>query len=186
MRIEIISGSPRTNSITHRVALHLEQAIRERGHSEVGIIDMRETQFPEIESVFISPDKAPAALQPVVKRVFDADAFILLTPEYNGTYSATLKNFIDHFPKQHRKVFGIATASTGAMGGIRSALQLQELTYALLGIGSPYMLVTPFVDKKFDAQGNLLDENFQKAIDLFLNEFLWLTATVVEQKVITE
>jgi NAD(P)H-dependent FMN reductase len=107
----------------------------------------------------------------------------LLTPEYNGSYSAPLKNLLDHFPKQHHKVFAIATASTGMLGGVRAALQLQELIFALFGIGSPYMLVTPQVDKKFDENGNLLDANFQKSIDIFIREFVWLAEKIVDESV---
>ena len=36
------------------------------------------------------------------------------------------------------------------------------------------MLITPAIDKKFDADGVLLDPPFAKSVDLFLNEFLWL------------
>jgi hypothetical protein len=62
-------------------------------------------------------------------------------------------------------------------------LQLQELIYALFGIGSPYMLVTPQVDKKFDEEGNLLDNNFQKSIDNFIKEFTWLAEKIVDESV---
>lgn len=110
--------------------------------------------------------------------MFDADAFILISPEYNGSYAASLKNLFDHFPKQSHKPFGIVTASTGAMGGIRASQQMQLLINALFGIACPYMLITPQADKKFDKQGNLLDESFQKNIDLFVKEFLWLTETL--------
>jgi NAD(P)H-dependent FMN reductase len=115
--------------------------------------------------------------------MFEADAFILVTPEYNGSYSPAMKNMLDHFPKQHHKAFGIVTASPGAMGGMRAAMQLQQLVFAFFGIGSPYMLVVPGVDKKFDIEGNLLDEGFKKSVDLFLKEFIWLSEKVVEEKV---
>jgi NAD(P)H-dependent FMN reductase len=32
-------------------------------------------------------------LKPLAKRIFEADAFILATPEYNGSYSPAMKNF---------------------------------------------------------------------------------------------
>ena len=66
---------------------------------------------------------------------------------------------------------------------MRAALQLQELVYALFGIGSPYMLVTPHVEKKFDAAGNLIDEQFKKAVEIFIKEFLWLSEKLVEESV---
>jgi chromate reductase, NAD(P)H dehydrogenase (quinone) len=183
MRIEIISGSPRGNSITNRVALHLKNQIREKTDHEVDIIDVRENELPLLQAVFTSVESTPEPYKEVTERMLNANAFILLTPEYNGSYSAPLKNLLDHFPKQHHKVFAIATASTGMLGGIRAALQLQELIYALFGIGSPYMLVTPQVDKKFDEEGNLLDPNFKKSIDIFINEFIWLAEKIVDEKV---
>lgn len=183
MRIEIISGSPRGNSITNRVALHLKKLMQERTDHEIDIIDVRENELPLLQSIFTSVESAPDPYKEITERMLKADAFILLTPEYNGSYSAPLKNLLDHFPKQHHKVFAIATASTGMLGGIRAAMQLQELVYALFGIGSPYMLVTPQVDKKFDEDGNLLDANFQKSIDIFINEFTWLAEKIVGEPV---
>ena len=66
---------------------------------------------------------------------------------------------------------------------MRASQQLLLLVPALFGIASPYMLVTPFVDKKFTAEGELLDENFMKMVDPFLNEFLWLAETIKPESV---
>ncbi|RYY85646.1 MAG: NADPH-dependent oxidoreductase [Chitinophagaceae bacterium] len=183
MKIEIISGSPRQNSITQRVALHLKTAFDAQGVHEVGIINLKDTVFPILDAVFTTPESAPEALRPVARRMFAAEAFIIVTPEYNGSYSPAMQNLFDHFPKQHHKPFGLVTASPGALGGIRAAMQLQQFVMALFGIPSPYMLVTPQVDKKFDTEGNLLDPAFAKSVDLFLKEFLWLAEKVVEEKV---
>jgi NAD(P)H-dependent FMN reductase len=91
-----------------------------------------------------------------------------------------MQNMFDHFPKRHHKTFGLVTASPGGLGGIRAAMQLQQFVLALFGIPSPYMLVTPQVDKKFDAEGNLLDPAFMKNVDIFINEFMWLAERVAE------
>jgi NAD(P)H-dependent FMN reductase len=106
--------------------------------------------------------------------MFAADAFIIVTPEYNGSYTPPMKNLFDHFPKQMHKTFGLVTASPGAMGGMRASQQLLLLVSALFGIPSPYMLITPAVDKKFDAEGNLVDETFTNSINTFVSQFLWL------------
>ncbi len=183
MRIEIISGSPRTNSVTRRVALHLRDWINQNSDHEASIIDMKDWNIPPVQSVWVAPDKAPVEFQPLAERIFNADAYILVTPEYNGSYSPALKNFLDHFPKRHRKPFGIVTASPGAMGGMRASQQLLLLVPALFGITSPYMLITPAVDKKFSAEGELLDENFGNSVHTFITEFLWLAEKVVDEKV---
>lgn len=182
MRIEIISGSPRAASGTHRVALHLQRAFEATGN-ETGLIDVRETDLPLLQKVFMSVDDAPASFKNLSQRMFAADAFIIVTPEYNGSYSPAMQNLFDHFPKQHHKPFGLVTAAPGALGGIRAAMQLQQFVLALFGIPSPYMLVTPQVDKKFDVDGSLLEASFQKSIDVFINEYLWLAEKLVEEKV---
>ena len=184
MRIEIISGSPRQQSLTHRLALALEKAFKATTEHEIGLIDLREHDLPAMQAVFASIEYTPEPYKKISEKIFNADAFVLVTPEYNGSYSPAMKNLLDHFPKQYHKVFGIATASPGAMGGMRAAMQLQQLIFGLFGIGSPHMLVVPGVDKKFNEKGELLDLSFEKNINTFINEFLWLAEKVVEEKVV--
>lgn len=181
MNIEILSGSPRHGSLSHRVALHLRQQLTERAPlHNTGLISMQDTIYPFIQSVWQTKEHIPADKQESAYRVFDADAFILVSPEYNGGYSPALKNFLDHFPKQSRKTFAVATSSPGALGGMRSAQALLHLVPALQGIVSPTLLITPAVEKKFDEGGQLLDESFAKNIGAFLNDFLWLAERVHE------
>ena len=182
MKIEIISGSPRLNSVTRRVALNLKKWLDNNSDHETDIIDMKDWNLPPVQSVFVSVDRTPDEFKPLAERIFKADAFILVTPEYNGSYSPPMKNLLDHFPKQHHKPFGIATASPGAMGGIRASQQLLQLVPALFGIASPYLLIVPSVDKKFDEAGNLIDPAFEKSIHNFIAEFLWLSENIVKVK----
>lgn len=178
MNIEIISGSPRKESVTTRVASFLQKTLSANTSHSVGLLDVRDYHFPHLQEVFRTVDKTPEDLKPLAKRMFDADAFILVTPEFNGSYTPALKNLLDHFPKQTRKSFGIVTASTGPMGGMRATQQMQLLINALFGIASPHMLVVPFVDKKFNAEGELIDETFADNVNVFLREFLWLSESL--------
>jgi NAD(P)H-dependent FMN reductase len=185
MKIEIIAGSPRKTSITLRVALHLQQYLTEHTSHEIGLINTREWNLPPLESVFSSVENTPEKWKALSERMFAADAFILLSPEYNGSYSPALKNLLDHYPKQHHKPFAIATASPGALGGIRAAQQMQLLVIALFGIGSPYMLIVPQVDKKFDAKGNLVDQTFLNSVHNFVSEFLWMAERLTVEAVVS-
>lgn len=181
MNIEIISGSPRTASVTNRLAIFLEKELKAKSTHNIGLIDVREWNLGLLNNVFTSIEKTPEAFKPLAERMFAADAFVIVTPEYNGSYSPALQNLLDHFPKQSRKTFAIATASTGGLGGARSSQQALLLVPALFGITSPYLLITPFVDKKFSEDGSLVDENFQKAVDTFVNEFLWLAESICKK-----
>jgi NAD(P)H-dependent FMN reductase len=182
MNIEIISGSPRKGSVTHRVALFLQKYMSEKTEHNVNLIDVRDWAFPLLQQeVFSSVERTPEELKPLAKRMFEANGFIMVSPEYNGSYTPALKNLFDHFPKQMHKTFGIVTASPGMMGGMRATQQMQLLINALFGIGSPHMLVTPTVDKKFDEAGNLIDPSFQKNVDVFVGEFLWLAEALAPE-----
>ncbi|MHA8097988.1 NADPH-dependent FMN reductase [Aquirufa aurantiipilula] len=173
-RILVITGSPRKESNSARIALHLYNRIKQDGEYEVDLLDVREYHLPQFESVFKTVNTTPEAYKSLAEKFFAADAYIIVTPEYNGSYTSTLQNLFDHFPRQQRKVYGVVTATNGSLGGMRASQQLLLFIIALFGIVSPYMLVTPYVDKKFDAQGVLLDETFQAKIDFFLDQFNWL------------
>jgi NAD(P)H-dependent FMN reductase len=175
MNIEIVSGSPRAASVTIRVAKFLQQYIQEKyTETNVGLIDVREWQLNNLENVFNSVENTPEALKPLSERMFAANVFIIVSPEYNGTFTSNIKNLFDHYPKQARKVFGLCTASTGALGGARSTQSLLLLVPALFGIASPYLLVVPTIDKKFDEQNQLVDASFEKSIHTFVSELMWL------------
>lgn len=182
MKIEIISGSPRENSTSLRVALFLRNWFKENTKHEAGLIDLRKDGLPPIQKVFNSVDNTPEPYKALSEKIFSADAFILVSPEYNGSYSPAMKNLLDHYPKQHHKAFGIVAASPGAMGGIRASQQMQLLVNALFGVASPYMLIVPAVDKKFDEEGNLLDESFQLTVRNFVTEYLWLAENLADNK----
>lgn len=174
MNIEIIAGSPRNPSLNLRVAKHIYQKLQTTTKHQIGLIEMNKTNLPFIQNVWSSPSDAPETFRNLAERMFAADAFIISSPEYNGAYSPAMKNLFDHFPKQNKKPFGIITSSPGAMGGIRASQQILQLVPALFGIASPNLLIVPQVDKKFDEEGNLMTPEFQKNINDFCTEFIWL------------
>ena len=174
MNIEIIAGSTRDESLSIRVAKHLQHNLNSTTAHNVGLIAMSEIDLPFVEKVFTSANDAPEKIKPFAQRMFDADAFIICTPEYNGSYTPALKNFFDHFPKQSRKTFGLVTASPGMMGGMRAAQQLLQMVPGFFGIASPMMLIVPDVTGKFEENGTLKVPGFQKNVDTFVTEFLWL------------
>lgn len=174
MNIVVISGSPRQDSVTNRVALFLERLLKEKTTHQIDLIDVRNWDLGLLQNVFPSVEQTPDPFKPLSEKIFAADAFILVTPEYNGSYSPALQNLMDHYPKQSHKAFGLVTASPGAMGGMRASQQLLLLVPALFGVACPNMLIIPQIDKKFDVEGNLTDASFQQSVDVFIKEFLWL------------
>jgi len=174
MRIEIISGSPREASITKRVAIFLLKHLQQHSQHQIGLIDARQWALPPLQDIFNSVEETPEAFRPLSEKIFNANAFVLVTPEYNGSYTPALKNILDYYPKQSHKAFGIVTASNGMSGGLRATQQMQLLINAIFGIACPQMLVVGQVEKRFNPEGELIDPTFQRQIDLFTKEFIWL------------
>lgn len=175
MNITIIAGSPRTESVTKRIALHLQSKLKEKDEVNIHFLDISEIPALTFRTTWNVIEKVPLELHDKWKMMQNADAFILVTPEYNGSYAPSMKNWLDHFPKDtyYRKTMGIVTGSTGAMGGMRATQQMQQLICALFGIPCPHMLIVPFMDKKIDEMGGLLDPPFEGMVNRFVTEFLW-------------
>ncbi|MFM8489801.1 MAG: NADPH-dependent FMN reductase [Bacteroidota bacterium] len=183
MHITILSSSTRIDRLSHRVALALEKAISERGHT-ARILDLATYKFPIMEEVLHRHPEPPAGLSDFSEAIRESDALIFLSPEYNGSYTSALKNAVDYLKENEfdRKAIGVVSVTSGPMGGMRGAISMQQLVLGVSGFALPQMLLVPQVSQKFDEQGNLLDPSFQSKTDFFLNNFIWLAEAVSEKK----
>ena len=184
MKIAIISASTRTGRQSHKVALGLELALTKFDNISTELIDLKAVNLPVFEEVMDKAVVKQEEIKTLHEQLNTADAFVFVTPEYNGNYSSALQNMVDHYPKSTfaKKAVGIVTVTTGALGGMRAALHLQQFILAFWGIPSPQMLLVPTVQNKFDETGNILDENFTKSIHSFLNDFTWLAKALKDAK----
>ena len=93
--IAIISASIRNGRKSHRVALYFQKYLEENKLATVEILDLNEYKFPLFEER-LNYLKSPAAdVIDFADKVRSADGIIIVTPEYNGGYPASLKNVID-------------------------------------------------------------------------------------------
>ena len=184
MHIAIISSSTRLNRQSHRVALGLASFIEQAGQHSVEILDLAAYQFPMLEEVLHRHPAAPQGLREFSEEVRRADAFLFVSPEYNGSYTAALKNAVDYLKEGEfsQKVVGVVSVTTGALGGIRAALAMQQLVLGISAYAIPQMLPVGHVTQRFDENGQLLEPAFEKNIQAFLNSFLWLSEAVTEKK----
>ncbi len=184
MNLTIVSASTRIGRQSHRVALGLEKYLRKYTNLRITIADLAEYQLPLFEEVIHRHPEPALAIVELGKILSRSDAFLLVTPEYNGTYTPALKNMVDTYNKTEfaKKAIGIVTVTSGGLGGMRAAMQMQQLIPALFAFTAPHMLLVPHLAQKFDEDGNLLDENFLKSLDNFSKEFLWLAEAVHEKK----
>jgi NAD(P)H-dependent FMN reductase len=109
-----------------------------------------------------------------METLIGSDGIIFLTPEYNGSFSSGLKNFIDVFAKQgfRGKPIGVATGSTGSMGGIRAAYQLQQVILSLFAYPQPQMLTVGDMQHRFDKTGKIIDDEFKPHFESYVNKYV--------------
>lgn len=184
MHISILSSSTRLNRQSHRVAVALQQFITSGGTHTAEVLDLADYHFPMLEEVLHRHPNPPEGLSDFAERVRRSDTHLFVSPEYNGSYTAALKNAVDYLKEQEfsRKVVGVVSVTSGSLGGIRAALSMQQLVLGIGGYPIPQMLTVGSVAQRFDEQGTLLDPIFEKNIRTFLGHFLWLAEAVTEKK----
>ncbi len=173
--IAIISSSVRIGRNSHRIALFFKKFIEEKNLANVEILDLNEYNFPIFnERLGFMKEPSPAIMD-FAEKIKNADGVIIVTPEYNGGYPASLKNAIDLlYPEWKRKPVAIATASNGPFGG---AQVNTSLVFSLWKIGVllvPAMYLGPRVQEAYDEQGNAIDkEATAKRAKTFIDELIW-------------
>jgi NAD(P)H-dependent FMN reductase len=174
-RIAIISSSIREKRNSHRVALYLRGFIEENRLADVEILDLKQYDFPlftERLRYQLSPSRG---MLDYAGKVKSADGIIIVVPEYNGGYPASLKNAIDLLTDEwRRKPVAISTASNGVFGGTQVITSLQFSLWKIKAWTVPAMFPVLKVEESFTAEGVPSDkEQTDKRADIFLRELLW-------------
>lgn len=113
----------------------------------------------------------PQAVSELKSKVRSADAILFVTPEYNYSVSGVLKNAIDWGSRPYGdsawegKPAAIMGASIGMMGTVRAQYHLRQMFVFLnmYALNRPEVMIPRAADK-FDAQGNLIDNDTRERI----------------------
>lgn len=116
----------------------------------------------------------PDAVQDMAEKIRQADALLIVTPEYNYSVPGVLKNALDwvsRLPKQpfFGKPGAIMGASPGKLGTARAQYHLRQVcvTLNIRLLNGPEIMIDR-ADKKFDKDGRLTDEDTRKYIGKLL------------------
>lgn len=173
--VAIIAASVRTGRKSNRVALYLKNYIEQAKLASVDVLDLQEFNFPVFnERLTYLQDLSPAVVE-FSERFKAAQGIIVVTPEYNGGYPASLKNVIDLLTGEwKRKPVAISTVSDGDFGGTQVITSLQFSLWKIKAWTVPAMFPVPRVHQSFNEQGIPADkEATDKRAASFLNELLW-------------
>ncbi|MDQ5954105.1 MAG: hypothetical protein QG583_32 [Patescibacteria group bacterium] len=180
IKLSIILGSVRIGRFGDKPAKMLKEIAENMSDFEVSFIDLKEENLPNFESA-VSPayitnqDYGNEKINSFANKIRMADAFVMISPEYNHGYSSAIKNAIDSiYIEWNKKPVGFL--SYGSAGGARAVEQLREVAVELqmapirngVHIMSPWNLV--------DETGNLkpgaLDE-YEKPMHNMLEQLIW-------------
>ena len=126
LKVGIITGSTRPNRKSFDVARWLLEIARKRNDAEYELVDIKEFELPLLDEPM--PPSMGKYQQPHTKRwaakIASLDAFVFVSPEYNHSIPAALKNAIDFlFAEWNHKAAGFV--SYGAVGGARAVEQMR-------------------------------------------------------------
>ncbi|HEY9373227.1 NAD(P)H-dependent oxidoreductase [Streptomyces sp.] len=176
LRLAVIQGSTREGRLGPVVANWLRGHAAVRPDMTVDLIDLAETPLPTVFPQLGQPpaDEADRALlRAVSPRIGAADAFVVVTPEYNHSYPASLKNAIDwHNREWHAKPVGFV-AYGGFSAGLRAVEHLRGVFAELHAVTVREAVGLQGVWGQFDAEGKAVDPAADAAAKSMLDQLAW-------------
>lgn len=140
MKLAIVVGATREGRVSDKVAKWVALEAKNLSDTEVKIVDLKEHPLPMFEEAMspqYNPSRSPAPeVKKFLDQLADANAVVLVSPEYNRSYSAVLKNALDHidFQLQNKPVMLVAHGSTG---GAQAVSHLRGVVPGLRAITTP-------------------------------------------------
>lgn len=166
LRLEVIIGSVRAGRFAPVVSEWFLRSARTDRRFDVGVIDLVDTAL-----------SADFAVTPEVEafraRLAAADAFVVVTAEYNHGYPAALKNAFDSAKVEWRaKPVGFVSYG-GLSGGLRATEQLRQVVAEVHMVSIRETVSFHQAKKKFGADGNTDDGAAIDAAERLLTQLAW-------------
>jgi len=181
--IPVIVGSVRRNRESIKVAAFALNCLKGSGCVNTEVLDLKEMALPIMEERLRFRNDPPDSVALFSSKIDQADAIVIVTPEYNGGYPGVLKNALDYLKNEYRrKPFGIITVSTAETGGILCLVTLRQIIVHLGGVPIPASLPVSRVQEALDSEGRPRDPKFGKRANVFFEELLWFTEAIAAQK----
>jgi chromate reductase len=173
MRVLGIAGSLRRGSYNRS----LLEAARQLAPDSMTIERFDLDAIPLYNADLDADGVRPAEVERLKKAVADADAVLIVSPEYNHSVPGVLQNAIDWASRPGMKSplagkpAGIMGASGGAIGSARGQQQLKLVLLSTLSLVLPHPgVVVGLAKEKFDASGSLTDQPTRQFVATYLKD----------------
>lgn len=171
IKIAIVPGSMRPGSNTVNAVRLIEKELKERPNVDINLIDISGIDFP-----FPGQKKESRELSEFKRILREADAVILATPEYHGSYSSLIKLSIENmdYPSLiSGKPVALVGVASGSIGAVKSIEALRGVCAHVGSIVLPGPVSIANADKVFDDRGECMDikiaERLIKLADNLIN-----------------
>lgn len=176
LKVLIFAASLRSESLNKKLA-GLAARVADRYGATVDVASMRDFDVPLYNGDLESADGIPAGAEELRDRLLDNDAFIIASPEYNGSMPGTLKNLLDWTSRFRPQPFDgrhglLLSASPSMAGGNRGLWALRVPLEHLGARVFPDMFSLATAHKAFDGDqiANAgLQERFENNVEAFLD-----------------
>jgi NAD(P)H-dependent FMN reductase len=174
--LQVILGSTRADRHGETVARWFADLARERPDFRTELLDLRDWPLPFFDQPRSpsSGHRAPEA-RAWAETIDRGDAYVIVTPEYNHSFPAVLKNAIDHlYHEWMRKPVGFVGYG-GADGGVRPIEQLRQVVIELQMAPIKEAVVIPRARSAFGPDGQPLEGAHERRAVRLLDELAWWT-----------
>jgi NAD(P)H-dependent FMN reductase len=122
LKVAVIVGSTRVGRVAPAVAAWFAGEARRHADVAVDLVDLADLRLPAAIGGEPGADSASLAA-----RLEEADAYVVVTPEYNHSFPGVLKDAIDHhYTQWQAKPVGFVSYG-GLAGGLRAVEQLRQV-----------------------------------------------------------
>ncbi|GLZ02457.1 FMN reductase [Actinoplanes sp. NBRC 103695] len=175
-------GTTRPTRAADRVAPWVASVADAHGGFDVEVLDLRDWPLPFFSEHFgtIGDMNDPSYSEPLVKawnsKIKDADAYLVVTGEYNHSIPGALKNAIDSVWASNafrNKPVAVVGYSAGVGGGIRAIEHLAQIVVETEAVPLRNTVVIPFVNDAFDDAGQPVSPMANAALEVVLDDLAW-------------
>ena len=163
----------------------VRRSLAARGH-DITIVDPMELQLPLLDRMYkeYEKGKAPAALENLATLYRAADAFVVVSGEYNHSIQPALSNLLDHFLEEYFfRPSAIVCYSAGQFGGVRAAMQLRAMLCELGMPSIPSLFPIPRIASAFSDTGEPQEPQTAARFDRFAGELEWYASAMAAARV---
>jgi FMN reductase len=180
LKILGVGSSMRRNSYGTK-ALKFILDMTKKYDTETRLLNLRETKLP-----FFDPDgstEEDTSLSDELRKITDyviwADAFVLVSPDYHGSMSGVMKNFLDHYWEEFAgKTFGYMCTSHEK--GLTAMDQMRTAIRQCYGWSLPYG-VSINGELDFNTKGEIINDLLVKRLDMLAHDLITYGRLIREQ-----